>query len=391
MKELLFCHDGPMMVDAEGNCYPQSLNQKVLSRYSLLAEQFSLITRTTLVESNHSSKVKLDKMQLRIVECPNLASLAGMFFAQKQVRKILTSAMKDKDSVIIKLPSHIGNLAIPMVRSMKIPYLIELVTCPFDALWNHSWKGRLLAPWMYFMTRHHVKHADFVLYVTDEFLQKRYPAKGTSIGCSDVDLPASDEEVLRQRLRKIDQLDPEKKQIIGTVGAIDVKFKGQQYVIAALGKLKQQGFTNFEYQIVGGGNPSYLNAVACKWNVSDQVKILGSMPHDQIFCWMKQIDCYIQPSRQEGLPRALIEAMSMALPCWGARTAGIPELLDSQCVFGNSSHTSSDISVCLLNFDRLQWKAQAIRNFQKAKQYQASVLDEKRTAFFRAFQRTDQR
>ena len=43
-------------------------------------------------------------------------------------------------------------------------------------------------------------------------------------------------------------------------------------------------------------------------------------------------DIYIQPSLQEGLPRAVVEAMSTALPCIGFNTGGIPELLEPEYI-----------------------------------------------------------
>ena len=43
------------------------------------------------------------------------------------------------------------------------------------------------------------------------------------------------------------------KIVIGTAAAVNVKYRGQQYVIEALGELKKQGITNYEYHLVGGG------------------------------------------------------------------------------------------------------------------------------------------
>src|SRR5690606_15570335 len=117
------------------------------------------------------------------------------------------------------------------------------------------------------------------------------------------------------------------KIIIGTTAAIDVKHKGQQYVIEALGELKKNGYTKFEYHLVGGGDPAYLKSIAKRHNIEENIHFLGTLPHNKVFEWLDNIDIYVQPSRQEGLPRALIEAMSRGLPAFGANTAGIPELL----------------------------------------------------------------
>ena len=52
-----------------------------------------------------------------------------------------------------------------------------------------------------------------------------------------------------------------------------------------------------------------------------------------MFEWLDDMDLYIQPSLQEGLPRAVVEAMSRGLPALGAHTGGIPELLGEDCIF----------------------------------------------------------
>ena len=234
------------------------------------------------------------------------------------------------------MPSTIGFLAIDYAKKYKKPYLVEVVACPWDAFWNHSFKGKLFAPYMYYSTKRRVRNAKYVVYVTNEFLQKGYPTNGQNTNCSNVALMEFDNNVLGKRLDKIKSMQEASKIIIGTTAAVNVRHKGQQYVIKALGKLKKQGIANYEYQLIGGGNQSYLKTIAEKYDVLEQVKFLGPVPHNEVFDWLDTIDIYVQPSRQEGLPRALIEAMSRGLPAFGANTAGIPELIEDEFIFSNT-------------------------------------------------------
>jgi glycosyltransferase involved in cell wall biosynthesis len=127
--------------------------------------------------------------------------------------------------------------------------------------WNHSWKGKLVAPFMWYATKKAVKNAPYVLYVTNEFLQHRYPSTGRTIGCSDVALPTLDESVLDARLHKIKQMTKNKPIVLGTTAAVDVRYKGQEYVIQAIAELNKQGY-NFEYRLVGGGDKARLQSIA---------------------------------------------------------------------------------------------------------------------------------
>ena len=115
---------------------------------------------------------------------------------------------------------------------------------------------------MYYKTKSRIKNAPYVVYVTNEFLQNRYPTCGKSVCCSNVALTEFDGSVLDRRLEKIESMKSTDRIIIGTTAAVNVRYKGQQYIIKALGKLKKEGITNFEYQLVGGGDQTYLKAIA---------------------------------------------------------------------------------------------------------------------------------
>ena len=54
---------------------------------------------------------------------------------------------------------------------------------------------------------------------------------------------------------------------------------------------------------------------------------------------------YIQPSRIEGLPRALIEAMSRGCACVGSSVGGIPELLNNQYIHEVNDYNSLAVKI----------------------------------------------
>ncbi|MGR5879862.1 glycosyltransferase [Bacillus pacificus] len=93
----------------------------------------------------------------------------------------------------------------------------------------------------------------------------------------------------------------------------------------------------------------------------------------------------LQPSRQEGLPRALIEAMSRGLPALGARTAGIPELLESEFIFSNTKKNIDEICAILKKFNNEVMIAQSNRNYIEAKKYDKEVIETRRKNFFKKF------
>ena len=382
----LFCYDGPLYKDENDNYYDSILNDQMFQRYFKVADKLDLVIRTRAISSNEGAKKmgRISNPNISVIECPNLSSVGGLLKNRKQAEKIIEKSIKDAELIFVRVPSVIGNLSIDIAKKLNKKYLVEVVGCPWDAYWNYSLKGKMVAPFATLMMKNRVKNAPFVLYVTSDFLQSRYPTKGKSINCSNVELAPVDENVLNNRIKKISDYSSKTIYTIGTAAGLDVLYKGQQYVIQALAELKKEGITNIEYQLIGGGTGAYLLETAKKLGVEGQIKIIGQMPHEDVFTWLDNLDIYAQPSRQEGLPRSVIEAMSRALPCIGAKTAGIPELLSNECIFSNSLNEVSEICKILKQMisSSQEMGKQAKRNYEESKKYARSILINRRTRFF---------
>lgn len=288
---------------------------------------------------------------------------------------------KEYDCMIIRLPSILGLRAMNFARKKNVPYIIELVGCAWDAYWYHNLYGKIIAPVMFLATKEAISKAEHVIYVSKTFLQERYPTKGKSIDCSNVFLYEVDEDVLKKRLDKIKNRDTNKKIILGSCGSIDMKYKGYQYVIATLPILKEHGY-DIEYQIVGGGSSNYLESVAKKYGVRDNVKFLGIFPHNRVYEWLNTIDIYIQPSLTEGLPRTVIEAISRGCPTIGSSAGGIIELLGQDCLYSkrNKNALAGTFQFVYSNQAEL-----AAKNYERAKLYTLEILEEKRMNFYEVF------
>lgn len=388
--QVLFCHDGPLRVDDKGNYYGIAHNDELFQRYKIIANDIAVAIRTKQIKRDEKTE-KLSKIRnspFKVYDVPNISSTKG-FVDRNIAKKIIEEAVIESDYVVARLPSMIGNIAIDFAKKNNKPYLTEVVACPWDAYWNHSTLGKVVAPFMYLATKRCVKNSNYVIYVTNEFLQRRYPTKGKSVNCSNVALTEFNETILNNRLKKIKATNKYGKNIIGTTAAVNVKYKGQQFIIKALGQLKKQGHTNYEYQLVGDGDQSFLKSIAEKYNVTDQVKFLGPMLHKDVFDWLETIDLYTQPSRQEGLPRALIEAMSRGLPSFGANTAGIPELLENEYIFNNNYKNTTEIINILKGFSLCDMKEQAEKNYIESKKYDKKIIDKKRNEFFFKFKESN--
>jgi len=243
----LFCYDGPIGRDKEGNFYGTVLNNQAFKRYYSVVDTLEIAIRVELDSAQNNAQSQLSKENLIVTEIPNLSSVRGIA-SRPLAARLLRSCIDRADILFIRLPSLIGVMAVSIAKEMNKPYLIEVVGCPWDAFWYHSTKGKLVAPYMRCATKRHLRSAPFVVYVTKHFLQGRYPTSGKSINCSNVELSDSSCDHLQRRLEHIKQRGD--MLVIGTAAKIDVRYKGQQYVIEAIAALKKAGI-RCQYQLAG--------------------------------------------------------------------------------------------------------------------------------------------
>lgn len=380
--KMLFSYTGPIIKDSQGNYYGRTINDNLISRYLKICDEINFLTRIKIEKKNENLKKysKIQSKKIMITEYPNIYSPKIILTKLNELNNIIENEVKKSDMIIVRLPDIVGNLTIKYAIKYNKPYFVELVGCPFDSLWNHSIKGKIIAPFLYFSTRKAIKNAPYVLYVTNKFLQNRYECKNMSIGCSDVSLKQIDESILEKRINRINNKN--NKIVIGSLGAVDVKYKGYEYVIEAISKLKKEGY-KFEYKIVGGGNKEYLTNLASKLDVKDEIKLIGPLPHNEVFEWLDNIDVYIQPSLTEGLPRSVIEAMSRGCLVSGSSVGGIPELIPSDYIF--TKKNMNEICEILKKIDKNALIEQAKANFDFSKRFEFKLLEEKRMNFYKIF------
>ena len=387
--DLLFVYDDKIAQDAEGNYYVGSaFSQSVFDRYLEHFDSITLLMRKARISPDDTEAFarmnKLNSSRINVIIYPDRRESFRSFFSIRvfrKIRKIIRDNVRQDKAVIIRVPSDSGTYAARCCRRMGKPFLAEAVGCPWDSLWNHSIKGKFLAVGVWRRMKYAMKHAPYAVYVTNEFLQKRYSTNGIAAAISDVELHPMDDSILQKRLEKIENHSGKIK--LATAAAVNVAFKGQQFVIEALAKLKEQGNTNFEYHLAGGGDNSALKNLTEGLGISEQVIFEGSLPHDKMFAWLDDMDFYIQPSVVEAMPRALIEAMSRGLPAFASRVGAMPELIGEKNIFAKKDVNA--IAEYLNGLTDEKAKAMAEANFDYAKGLQKEQLEKKRNDFYAAF------
>ncbi len=109
-----------------------------------------------------------------------------------------------------------------------------------------------------------------------------------------------------------------------TVGRV-VYQKGLDIGMRALAGLKD---LNWAWYIAGdGAQMPGLRSLAQQLGLTERVHFLGWQAHEELAKWYHQANVFLFPSRHEGMPNAILEAMASGLPVVATRIAGNEELV----------------------------------------------------------------
>lgn len=313
---------------------------------------------------------------------PSLSSIKAQLFKRSEVLSRLRKLARESRAIVARLPSELGLVAVEVARELRKPYAVEVVGCAWDALWNHGAPGaRAYAPILTYRVRRAVRNAPFVLYVTEEFLQRRYPAKTLwQVACSNVDIDEVSPEVLAARLKRV--RNPTGPVVLGLIGSLKTRYKGIQTVLQAL-SIARDRLGPVAFRVLGSGDAAAWRKLADRLHVGGLVSFDGALPSGSaVFEWLDGIDIYLQPSLQEGLPRALIEAMSRGCPAIGSTCGGIPELLPREDLIKPGDAVGLARVLCERLRDQRWATARAVANWKRAQCYTRTSLNTRRRHFF---------
>ena len=94
------------------------------------------------------------------------------------------------------------------------------------------------------------------------------------------------------------------------------------------------------------------------------------------------------PSKAEGLPRVLIEAMATGLPCLASNVDGIPELLDKKYLFSPEDVTGFANKIEEIMQDESEMEYMGQINYKKALEYESTKLTNRRQKFYMELKNT---
>lgn len=377
----LFCHDHRFVVSEGRTLSPGALNPRLFAHYERVFGPVTVAARARQAEAGEdlSRYMPAFEGEERLIAIPDLSNIPSLIFSNPEAHDLLRTAVARHDVIIARLPSEIGLLALKLARRAGKPAIVEVVGSARDALTSHGARGaRLYAPLADWRMRRAVVQADYVHYVSTGFLQRAYPTRGFSVGVSDVQIERPEPEVLEHRLATITDA---RSVVFGMVGMFTNRQKGVDVVIRALAKARESDPT-LTLKILGPGHMAPFEALARELGIADAVEFCGAAQGGAaVLAWLDGIDVYVQASFQEGLPRALIEAMRQATPALASNAGGTFELIERAWL-----HKPGDVEKLAAQMLAVRpaatREAMARRNFAAAMPYSLDEVARRREDFW---------
>ncbi len=129
------------------------------------------------------------------------------------------------------------------------------------------------------------------------------------------------------------------------------KIKGFDVLAYAVSQLKSE-FPNMKLHVLGGGYERYLPLLR-KEGIEKYVVFHGMIEHSIIPTYFRSVDICIIPSRHEGFPITLLEAMASGIPVIASNIGSLKEIIsngENGILF--ESENTSDLSKAILNLHR---------------------------------------
>lgn len=368
----------------DGRIYPENpaLTYDLLfTRYLGVFEEVIVAARLAPLTGKPACPQTSNGPGVSFLAMPSFSGVIELARMLPPIRRILRRAITQADACFLRVPDVLGTLAWQEIRRRRLPYAVEVVGDPGDSLQRGS-LSHPLRPLIRWLAVRYLKAqcagACAAAYVTEHALQKNYPPSPGAFTThySSIDLPGA---CIKEGPRHYQE--PATRLIY--VGTLDVFYKAPDVLVEAI-KIAADRGRRLNLTLVGDGRRRpELEARVRDKGLERQVTFMGKIPAAEVFGALDEAHLFVLPSLQEGLPKAMIEAMARGLPCIGSTAGGIPELLPAEDLVppGDAAALADKIMEVAGDPERLT--RMSARNLAEAQKYRDDLLRARRLEFYR--------
>lgn len=385
---------------AGGGIYAQ--NPGAVFLCSELLETFDRVVLVARVQDGTGGQCpanyRIDAPSVSICELPGYSGPWQYLLKMPALRRRIRQAVAGTDARLLQMPGLVAYLVWRELKRVQGPFGLELMGDPWDALGPGTTKDMFRPIYRRIAarkTRLMCAEAGAVLYWSRRMLQQRYPcAAGAHTAVAPrivLSCGYASAEAMKDRVDRTHKLrfsgDAGPLPTLGFIGSFAQLYKGPDILLRAIATCRKRGL-QLRVRFVGEGRyREAMERLARELSLGGSVTFLGPLDFGKpVFDFLDSVDLFVMPSRAEGLPRALVEAMARGCPCIGAEVGGIAELLAREDLFraGDPQSLSAKILEVTAGAERLL--EMSLRNIQRAKEFDPEVLRKTRLDFYRLLQ-----
>jgi phosphatidylinositol alpha-1,6-mannosyltransferase len=357
------------------------------SGYLETFDEVSVLARVAASRDPQLENARADGPSVKFSALPDFLGPWEYLRNLKSLRTNIRGTVAQSDAYILRVPGLVGRLTWHEIRRVRKPYALEVVGDPWDALGPGTWPSLLRPVFRRAGARElriMCREAIAVHYVTERALQQRYPAAPNAYTIAFpntlMDSAFASVGILEERSRRISTTAAGR---VGFIGSFAQMYKGPDVLLRASSLCRSRGRW-LEIVMVGQGRyAQQMNALASELGIEGCTQFVASLPSGKaIFDFLDSIDLFVMPSRAEGLPRALVEAMARGCPCIGSNVGGIPELLAPEDLVPSNNPEALAQKIMEVTANPKRLKAMSERNLMRARQFDPETLRAARRAFY---------
>lgn len=352
-------------------------------RYLEVFDEVQIVARARPVDTVPDTWQQATGRGVSVLPVPYYVGPGEYLSRWRSVERAIVSSFSPGDAILLRMSSRIGTILRRTVEGAGYPYGVEVVADPYDVFSPGAIRHPLRPLFRYggyYGLRRACRGAVAAAYVTEEALQRRYPGGEDTYmaGFSDVEL--SDELFAREPRRY--SAVPRPLRLL-MVGGLNQLYKAPQVLVDAMPQVCRSLQAHLTF-IGGGQYIEFLRRRAADRGVGESVSFLGELPAGgAIAAALDKADIFVLPSFQEGLPRAMVEAMARGLPCIGSSVGGIPELLAAEDIVSPGDASALAQKIIEVGSDPSRLTTMAARNLVRAAEFTPEPIRRRRVAFYR--------
>ena len=389
MKKVLVTVDHQFVRTPDGRVWVKTIyGYDFWRRYLEVFDAVRIVCRLRDVERLEEEMLLSSGDNVEFFALPQYRGPKEFILRYFKIRQRMKSVADGCSCAIFRIPSPIAGGVKNEVVKAGLPWAVEVVNDPWDTFAPGSFKG-FARPFVRFFFTRQVKQmamqANGASYVTQYALQKRYPNYAMVHGEDERHFQSYYSSIILKDEYFYDHHELHKPPytIIHVNSCITDYSKGHDVVLKVLKSLRDKGL-DVRVVFVGDGPARLMfEKMAEDLGVRQYCEFKGLISKPmELRQRLIDADIMVFPTKGEGLPRCIIEAMAVGLPCLSTPVNGIPELLPEDCLF-EQQDIEAFTSKCIDLFNSsINWKINSNENHMKSREFNENLLNIRRKTFY---------